>query len=120
MYENKILHNSIIKNILFISLYLYKVYVKKGGNYILRKAIDNVNSSNQPPNNYIHCMAVSPTSGKRRLYGSYGNSGEIILTRWDDDGLILSGTFCGKLKEIDGEEIIEIKDGRFDINSKNL
>lgn len=33
---------------------------------------------------------------------------------------ILSGTFSGKLREIGGEEIIEIKDGRFDINSNNL
>ena len=95
-------------NIQAIYLYLYQIDVRKAGEYNLGNAIPDTETNNQPFHNYILCFAKG-SSGEWGKYGSYDNSGKIIVTRWDKDNMILFGTFSGKLKQIDGEEIIEIK-----------
>ncbi len=106
-------------NILWIDIYIYQINLKNVDIYILGNAIAESSTYEQPFNNYILCQAKNKAS-KWVLYSSYDNSGKITITRWDKDNMILSGTFSGKLKAIEGDEIIEIKDGRFDINLKTL
>ncbi len=106
-------------NILSISLYLFQLDIRREGEYILGNSVKNPNLNEAPFHNYIFSNAKN-SSGIWKSFGSYENSGKIIVTRWDDNGLILSGTFSGKLKAIEGDEIIEIKDGRFDLNQKTL
>ncbi len=101
-------------------IYIYEFEKLKEHEYMLGNAFFDIYDAAQPLNSYIWSSTRSPKTGKYEIYGSYENSGKIIVTRGDKEKLILSGTFSGKLKEVDGEEIIEIKDGRFDINLKTL
>ena len=52
-----------------------------------------------------------------RQYRSFNNSGNLEFTRLDINNGVYSGTFTVKLKNKDDEnDIIEITNGRFDIN----
>lgn len=99
-------------------IWLYMHNAKRTGGYELDNAIYH-NTSMQPTHSYIVCRAVSPTTGQYKLYGSYENSGEIVVTYRNDSG-IFSGTFQATLREENGTETVQITDGRFDINPKTL
>ena len=73
----------------------------------------------QPYNNYISIYAKSPTTGSWTEYYSYENSGEINVTRKDEDNVVFSGTFYARLRSNDGE-IVEVTQGRFDIDKKEM
>ena len=52
-------------------------------------------------------------------YFSVANTGSITITRNDDE--VISGTFSCKLRNKDNpNDIIEIKDGRFDFNKATI
>lgn len=52
-------------------------------------------------------------------YLSIVNTGNITLTR--NDSIVISGTFSCKLKNMNNpNDIIEIKNGRFDYNKKTI
>lgn len=89
------------------------------GIYSLKEAVYNTHDT-QPFHSYISCRAISPKTGEYKFYGSYNNSGVINITRCDLDNFIYSGTFNSTLKELDGDEVIEITEGRFDLNFKTL
>lgn len=111
------LRQSDLKNALYIDIYMYKFSINGTGDYLLEDAY-YYDDSNQPFVSYIRCKAKSPLSGVWKVFGSYHNSGKITITRFDQNGC--SGVFYGKLKEENGNETIDISDGRFDINYKTL
>ncbi|WP_435415741.1 hypothetical protein [Polaribacter aestuariivivens] len=62
---------------------------------------------------HIYCQI----NGNDNLYLSFANSGQIDFSKIDFNNNIYSGTFSVKLKNKDDEnDIIEITNGRFDIN----
>ena len=109
-----------VRNLLSINVYIYKIYVNGIGDYALGSAPYFSNDPNPPFNSFLYCRAVSPSTNQYRDYGSFDNSGIIKVTYLSADKFIMSGTFTGKLKDLDGDEIIEVIDGRFDINLKTL
>ena len=108
-----------IKNVKFIYIHIYKLDSVGLGTYIL-EAYNSRGGGKQPYNSYISMYAKSPSSGEWVMYYSYENSGEIIITRKDEDHIIFSGTFSGKLRSWNGTETIEISHGRFDINKRTF
>ncbi|MDO5666155.1 MAG: hypothetical protein Q4G63_13000, partial [Bacteroidia bacterium] len=108
-----------IINIQYIQLYLYQLDLNGEKTYKLEDAVFH-SYFNQPFHCYISCRAVSPTTGKYKFYGSYTNSGEIIITRYDKENFVISGIFHAVLKEEDGDEITTISEGRFDLNLNTL
>ena len=72
---------------------------------------------------HSHISAIKPdiTDNNNFYYNSYENSGTIIITRFDTKNRILSGTFSAKLvNETDSTDIIEVANGRFDINLQTV
>ena len=121
-YSNKIMAHRYtnIKNVRVINLYLYKLYTEGIGTYYLGNYYV-LDGYKEPYNSYISMFAISPNTGELTSYYSYENSGEINITRKDEGNIyIFSGTFSGKLKSQDGEEIIEIANGRFDIDLNTI
>ena len=107
------------KNVDVIYVYIYKLRSRGVGTYPLG-TYSVREGFKQPYNSYISMYAKSPSSGEWVMYYSYENSGEIIITRKDEDHIIFSGTFSGKLKSWNGTETIEISHGRFDINKREV
>ncbi|WHF50800.1 hypothetical protein QGN23_10190 [Chryseobacterium gotjawalense] len=106
-----------LKNLLTVEIYMYRFSAVGVGDYIFDNAY-YFNDNNQPFNSYLRCIAKSPATAEWKTYGSYNNSGKLTISRFDINGC--SGTFYGKLKEQNGNEEIEITDGRFDFNYKTL
>ena len=67
--------------------------------------------------NYVFARIFDSSTNSWKLYGSYENSGKVIITKY---GNIISGNFSGKLRLRNGIEEINIMSGRFDINSSTL
>lgn len=65
--------------------------------------------------NYVFAKIFDPTVNSWQYYGSYENSGKVIITRYDFINKIFSGTFSGKLRLRNGSSEIDIINGRFDI-----
>ncbi len=62
---------------------------------------------------------VFDNTGKGKTYLSIADTGTINITRSDND--IISGTFSCKLKYKENpNDIIEIKEGRFDFNKNTI
>lgn len=71
--------------------------------------------------NYIHCRVFDETSNSYQYYRSFENSGILRITRYDFTNKIISGTFnCTLKNSSDSNDIIEIKDGRFDFNGATI
>ena len=107
-----------IKNVRVINVYIYQVAEIGVGVYNLG-AYNIREGYKQPYNNYISIYAKSPTTGSWTEYYSYENSGEINVTRKDEDNVVFSGTFYARLRSNDGE-IVEVTQGRFDIDKKEM
>jgi len=105
------------KNVDGIYVYIYKLYSIGVGTYPLG-TYGVREGFKRPYNSYISMYAKSPSSGEWVMYYSYENSGEIIITRKDENNSVFSGTFSGKLRSWNGTETIEISQGRFDINKR--
>ncbi len=73
-----------------------------------------------PMHDYIYCRVFDPNSSSWKQYGSYENSGKVIISRYDFDNRIISGTFSGKLRELNGTNEIAITHGRFDIDRATI
>ncbi len=97
-------------------IHLQNLPQNKVGEYIwqssnFQKSIDGLMQ------NYVYAKIYDVTVNGWRYYGSYENSGKVIITRYDN---IVSGTFSGKLRLFNGQEEINIEKGRFDINSVTI
>ena len=102
-----------IKNAKRVFIYLYKLSTIGVSKYVLNDYSVR-EGYKKPYNNYMWIYAKSPSTGELNMYYSYENSGEIIITRESENGV--SGTFSGKLKSADGNEMVEVTEGRFDID----
>lgn len=67
--------------------------------------------------NYVYAKIFDETTNGWRFYGSYENSGKVIITKFNN---IVSGTFSGKLRLYNSIEEIDVLNGRFDINSSTV
>jgi hypothetical protein len=68
-------------------------------------------------NNNMYCRIFDYSEGIYKTYCSFENSGEIIITRYDRDNRILSGTFSGRVRNKNNpNDIVDITDGRFDFD----
>lgn len=89
------------------------------GNYIWQES--NFQSSiNGLMQNYVYARIYDSASRSYKYYSSYQNSGKVVITRYDLPNRIVSGKFSGKLRLYNGTDEIDIKSGRFDINSSTL
>jgi hypothetical protein len=70
--------------------------------------------------NYLYARIFDTASNAWLYYGSYENSGKVIITRYDLNNTVISGNFNGKLKLKNGTQEIEIQNGRFDINKLTI
>jgi hypothetical protein len=90
------------------------------GDYILDES-NGYTSIDGLFHNYVHCKVFNETTKSYQYYRSYDNSGTLKITRYDFANRIISGTFNCKVKNSTNEnDIIEIKDGRFDLNWQTL
>jgi hypothetical protein len=65
----------------------------------------------------VSCTLYDPTSNTTKQFCSIENSGILTITNYDIENKIFSGTFhCRAMNLANPEEIIEITEGRFDIN----
>ena len=102
------------ENVHYIYIYMYRLASIGIGTYTLDKGGD----LSWPYHSYIYMRGKSATTGKWTEYYSYKNSGVITITRKDEDNNVFSGTFSGKLQNQEGTEMVEVTQGRFDINIK--
>jgi hypothetical protein len=70
--------------------------------------------------NYVFAKIYNPSVNGWQYYGSYENSGKVIIKRYDFSNRIVSGVFSGKLRLHNSTEEIDIINGRFDINWSTL
>ena len=103
-------------------IYIYiqnteKKYPLKTGNYVLGDS--NGALSNSFAENTLITANVYDKNGKAKIYLSIANTGSITLTKSND--VIISGVFSCKLKSENSlNDIIEIKEGRFDFNKNTI
>ena len=103
-----------------ILIHMHEVHLNGIGDYIINEsngsnAIDGLNQT------YLHCRVFNESTNSYQYYRSYENSGTLKMTKDDFANRIISGTFNCKVKNsTDENDIIEIKDGRFDLNWQTL
>lgn len=103
-----------------ILIHMHQVHLYGIGEYIINEsngynAIDGLNHT------YLHCRVFNESTNTYQYYCSFENSGLLKITRYDYLNGIISGTFTCKVKSsTDTTDIIEIKDGRFDLNGYTL
>jgi len=86
-------------------------YVLKQSNY--HKGIDSI------PDNHIYFKIWDSNISNYAYYGSIENQGMVNITKRENG--IVSGNFSGRFVRYDNpNDIIEITDGRFDINTLTL
>ena len=94
----------------YIYIYL-PTLLNNPSNFIIN--ISDGSDSSDLPNAHIFCLINQGNS----QYLSFENSGLLVFSRLDIENGIYAGTFSVKLKNKDNEnDVIEITDGRFDIN----
>ena len=95
-----------------IYIYIYIPSLKNlSSNYIVNSSDGFEGSDLLHPHIYCHI------NGSNNTYLSFENSGLLEFSRLDINNGVYSGTFTVKLKNKDDEnDIIEITNGRFDIN----
>ena len=100
-------------------IHIHGLFQNKAGEYVW-KSSNFQNSIDGLMQNYVFARIFDETSQTWKFYGSYENSGKVTITRYDLPNRIVSGNFNGKLKLFNGNEEIEIKNGRFDIKWSTL
>ena len=97
---------------IYIYIYIYIPTLKNNKkNHIV--GISDADENSDLPNAHIYSLI---DLGNRQ-YRSFNNSGNVIFSKIDLTNGIYSGTFSVKLKnKDDANDVIEITDGRFDIN----
>lgn len=101
------------------AIYIYIYDLNKVGTYTLRNS--EISYGNPAQLAYSHVSIIKPdiTDNNNFYYLSYENSGSINISRYDND--IISGTFSLKaVNENDSNDVIEITDGRFDIDHNTI
>lgn len=103
-----------------ILIHMHQAHIIGIGDYIIKesngyRAIDGLNHT------YLHCRVFDAVTNSYQYYRSTDNSGILKVTRYDYDNRIISGTFsCIVKNSSNPNDIIEIKDGRFDVKWDTL
>ncbi len=103
-----------------ILIHMHQVHLNGVGEYIINEsngynAIDGLNHT------YLHCRIFNESTNGYQYYRSFENSGTLMVTRYDYANGIISGTFSCRVKSsTNADDIIEIKQGRFDLNGYTL
>lgn len=100
------------------SIYIY-IYIPSLLNISVNQTIGKSDGfeNSDLPNPHIYCHI----NGNNNTYLSYENSGFLEFSKLEINNGIYSGTFSVKLKNKDDEnDIIEITNGRFDINLNSV
>ncbi|WP_395061016.1 hypothetical protein [Flavobacterium sp.] len=90
------------------------------GTYIIDESngYSNIDGLNH---NYINCKLFDMATNSYKYYRSSTNSGVLKITRFDWANGIISGTFTCQVKNSTNiNDVIEITQGRFDINGYTL
>ena len=101
-------------------IHLHNLYQIGVADYIINESngMSNVDGLNHT---YLHCKVFNKSTNSYQYYRSFENSGTIKITRYDFTNGIVSGTFSCRVKNSSNpEDIIEITNGRFDINGYTL
>ncbi|GEM55427.1 hypothetical protein B0A58_00555 [Flavobacterium branchiophilum NBRC 15030 = ATCC 35035] len=97
-------------------IHLQGLHQQQLGDYIWQES--NFQSSiNGLMQNYVYARIYDSATNSYKYYSSYQNSGKVTITKYDN---IISGNFSGKLRLYNGTDEIDIKSGRFDINSSTI
>ena len=98
-----------------MDIHILDLHENREGTYPINESNceDNVDAN---ANINIRCRWWDKTSQAYKWYCSIENSGTLIITRYDFENRIVSGTFsCKAVNRDDPNDIIEITQGRFDI-----
>ena len=99
-----------------ILIHLHQVHTNGIGDYIINESngYDSIDGLNHT---YLHCRVFNESTNNYQYYRSTENSGLIKVLLYDFSNRKISGTFsCIVRNSSNPNDIIEIKDGRFDIN----
>jgi hypothetical protein len=102
------------------NIYIHLNQMVQGvGTYVLGQS--NGNKFIASPNNNHVVLIRGENSGSVQTYLSNPTSGTIIITRFDYPNKVISGSFTFSLNNVDNSsEIIQVSEGRFDINLTTL
>ncbi len=93
-----------------LKLHIDNLDINGEGSFIINES-NCEDGNNANPNINITCRLFD------NWYCSIENGGTLIITRYDFDNGIVSGTFsCTAVNKDDPNDVIEITEGRFDIN----
>jgi hypothetical protein len=70
--------------------------------------------------NYVYAKIYDDDVKGWRFYGSYENSGKVVITKYDFTNRLICGTFSGRLRLRNSTQEIDIVNGRFDIKWSTL
>ena len=104
-------------------LHMHKAPENGLGTYIINES-NGMTDIDGNQHHYLHCNVFDNKTNSYQQYVSYQNSGTYTINRLtlgSGNGLIVSGTFNCKVRNInDPTDEIEITEGRFDINSLTI
>lgn len=101
-------------------IHIQAIHLNGVGDYIIDESNGN-HAIDGYLHNYLHCRVFNADRGEYQYYRSFENSGLIKITSYNYQAGLLAGTFECRVKNVnDPNDIIEIKDGRFDINGYTL
>lgn len=101
-------------------IHIHDLYQIGVADYIINESngMSNIDGLNHT---YLHCRIFNESTNSYQHYRSFQNSGIIRITRYDFTNGIVSGTFnCSLKNSSNPEDIIEVTNGRFDINGFTL
>jgi hypothetical protein len=103
-----------------INIHLHDLYNLKEGDYFIGESNGNRGFHSNPWPNF-YCRVLDSETQTIKRYFSVEEGGIITITRFDLDNRIVSGIFNGRAANINNPtDIIEITEGRFDINWEEL
>lgn len=103
-----------------ILIHMHQVHANGVGEYVINES-NGYNSIDGLNHTYLHCRVFNDATNSYQYYRSSENSGILKITKYDFTNRILSGTFsCTVKNSSNPNDIIELKEGRFDINWQTL
>jgi hypothetical protein len=99
-----------------ILIHIQNLHQIGAGNYTvdLSNGFSSLDGLNQ---NYIHCRIFNESTNSYQYYRSFDNCGTIVITIYDFQNNVLSGTFTCRLRNSTNPvDEIQVSQGRFDIN----
>lgn len=90
------------------------------GEYIIDES-NGMNNIDGLDHTYLHCIVFDENTNSYQQYVSYENSGLLIIKYIQFNGLVISGTFNCRVRNIQNpNDEIQITNGRFDIKASTI